>query len=236
PVAVLALHGFQSLGESERGAADLAVAGEVTADAFVVGLLAAGQRLPGGCVHGLLPEVDRGRVALRAGADADECGAPGLGGRRRLLVLAVDRRDLEHKQPPPPAEPGRAAFVGVGTCAKCHAAAVDFWKKTVHASAWKTLAGGKQADYKCIGCHLTGYGQVGGSALGFTKGLEAVQCENCHGPASLHVTAKGLEEPSSVHRAVPETTCLGCHNEKHSDTFQYQAYLRDVLGPGHGAE
>jgi hypothetical protein len=49
------------------------------------------------------------------------------------------------------------------------------------------------------------------------------------------VAAKGLEEPSAIHRETPETTCLGCHNEHHSDTFQYQAYLRDVLGPGHGA-
>ena len=106
----------------------------------------------------------------------------------------------------------------------------------MHAGAWKTLAGGKQADYKCIGCHLTGYGQIGGSALGFTQGLEAVQCENCHGPASLHVADKGLDEPSSVHRAVPETTCTQCHNPHHSDTFEYAAYLRDILGPGHGAQ
>jgi hypothetical protein len=27
-----------------------------------------------------------------------------------------------------------------------------------------------------------------------------------------------------------------CHNEKHSDTFQYEAYLRDVIGPGHGED
>ena len=104
------------------------------------------------------------------------------------------------------------------------------------AEAWPTLvAGGKQADYKCVSCHVTGYGQVGGSALGFTKGLTNVQCETCHGPGSLHVAAKGLEEPSTMHRETPETTCLGCHNEHHSDTFQYVAYLRDVLGPGHGA-
>ena len=161
---------------------------------------------------------------------------PQMAAAMKKLDLKIAAINLEHKQPPPAAEPGRAAFVGVAACAKCHAAAVGFWKKTVHPSAWKTLADGKKADYKCVSCHLTGYGQVGGSALGFTKGLEAVQCENCHGPASLHVAAKGLEEPSSVHREVPETTCLGCHNEKHSDTFQYQAYLRDVLGPGHGAE
>ena len=163
--------------------------------------------------------------------------------RDKALVAAMKRLDLgiaaintKSAQPPPRAEPGRAAFAGVAACASCHAGAVAFWKKTVHAAAWKTLAGGKQADYKCVGCHLTGCGQVGGSSLGFTKGLEAVQCENCHGPASIHVAEKGLEEPGTLRREVPETTCLACHNERHSDTFQYQAYLRDVLGPGHGAE
>ncbi|HET6150755.1 MAG TPA: multiheme c-type cytochrome, partial [Polyangia bacterium] len=150
-----------------------------------------------------------------------------------LRIAAINRRN---PQPPPPAEPGRASFAGVAACVKCHAPAVEQWKKTMHAAAWRTLANGKQADYKCIGCHLTGYGQVGGSTLGFTKGLEAVQCESCHGPASLHVAAGGLEEPSSVHRLVPETTCSQCHNPHHSDTFQYQAYLRDILGPGHGGQ
>jgi hypothetical protein len=163
--------------------------------------------------------------------------------RDPTLVTAMKRLDLriaainaKSAQPPPRAEPGRAAFVGVSACARCHAAAVALWKKSVHAAAWKTLAGGKQADYRCVSCHVTGYGQVGGSSLGFTRGLEAVQCENCHGPASVHVAEKGLEEPGSLRREVPETTCLACHNERHSDTFQYQAYLRDVLGPGHGAE
>jgi hypothetical protein len=30
--------------------------------------------------------------------------------------------------------------------------------------------------------------------------------------------------------------CTRCHNEKHSDTFQYEAYLRDIIGPGHGED
>lgn len=33
-----------------------------------------------------------------------------------------------------------------------------------------------------------------------------------------------------------EARCLECHTKEHSDTFQFQAYLRDILGPGHGAE
>ena len=106
----------------------------------------------------------------------------------------------------------------------------------MHASAWKTLVdGGKQDDYKCIGCHVTGYGQVGGSSLGHTERLRDVQCEICHGPGSIHVAEKGLEEPPAVHRETPASTCTACHTEQHSDTFQYEAYLRDILGPGHGA-
>ena len=34
----------------------------------------------------------------------------------------------------------------------------------------------------------------------------------------------------------PESICVRCHNEKHSDTFQYESYLRDVIGPGHGED
>jgi hypothetical protein len=106
----------------------------------------------------------------------------------------------------------------------------------VHASAWHTLvAGKKQNDYKCVGCHVTGYGQVGGSSLGHTDRLRDVQCEVCHGPGSTHVAAEGLEDPPAVSRATPASTCTTCHTEQHSDTFQYEAYLRDILGTGHGA-
>ena len=62
-----------------------------------------------------------------------------------------------------------------------------------------------------------------------------MQCEVCHGPGSTHVAAEGLEEPLAVQRETPASTCTGCHTEQHSDTFQYDAYLRDILGPGHGA-
>jgi hypothetical protein len=154
-------------------------------------------------------------------------------------MKALDRRiaalNLRNAAPPPVAEEGRAHFVGNAACASCHASAETFWKKTVHAHAWKTLVdGGKQADYKCVGCHVTGFGQVGGSSLGFTRKLESVQCETCHGPGSLHVAGEGNEDPLAIRRDTPETVCLGCHTEQHSDTFQYVPYLRDIVGTGHG--
>jgi hypothetical protein len=64
--------------------------------------------------------------------------------------------------------------------------------------------------------------------------LQNIQCETCHGPGSLHVEKRGKESPLAVITKTPESVCVRCHNEKHSDTFEYKAYLRDVLGAGHG--
>ena len=127
--------------------------------------------------------------------------------------------------------------MGDDKCTGCHKTAAAFWKKTVHASAWKTLVdGGKQNDYKCVGCHVTGYGEVGGSSLGHTDRLRNVQCETCHGPGSTHVAGGGnwKSRPRSTAQT-PASTCTACHTEQHSDTFQYEAYLRDIIGAGHGA-
>jgi hypothetical protein len=154
----------------------------------------------------------------------------------RKLDAQIGKVNLAAAAPPAPAEPGRPFYVGMDKCAACHKPATAFWRSTVHASAWKTLVdGGKQADYKCVGCHVTGYGEVGGTSLGHTQRFENVQCENCHGPGSAHVAGKGLEDPPAIQRETPSPVCTRCHNEHHSDTFNYNAYLRDILGKGHGA-
>jgi hypothetical protein len=171
-------------------------------------------------------------IPLRRSLPRDEKTAAAM----RKLDAEVAAINLRNAPPPAPREPGRAFYVGDAKCGRCHKAALAFWKGTVHARAWETLVEvGKQYDYKCTSCHVTGYGQVGGSSLGHTKGLQDVQCEVCHGPGSIHVAEKGLEEPSAVHTQTPASTCTNCHTEQHSDTFQYEAYLRDILGPGHGA-
>jgi hypothetical protein len=153
----------------------------------------------------------------------------------RQLDKRIAAINLKDASPPPPPEPGRAYFVGDKKCLGCHKTAAAFWKTTVHAHAWQTLVdGGKQNDYKCVSCHVTGYGEVGGSSLGHTKKLQDVQCEVCHGPGSKHVAEEGTEDPPAVHRETPASTCTVCHTEQHSDTFQYEAYLRDIIGAGHG--
>ena len=140
--------------------------------------------------------------------------------------------------PVTPAKKGEPTYVGDATCDDCHSDAVEFWKKTVHAKAWQTLVErGQELDLDCIGCHVTGYQKPGGSNLGHNDKLRDVQCEVCHGPSSIHVAKGGEEKPPKVVRNPPKEMCAReCHTKEHSDTFQYEAYLRDIVGPGHGED
>jgi hypothetical protein len=138
------------------------------------------------------------------------------------------------KPPDPPK--GQPSFAGTAQCEDCHPDAVKFWKTTRHAHAWETLVErGQQFDFDCTSCHVTGWERPGGSNLAFNEPLRDVQCEVCHGPSSIHVAKGGEEKPFATMRAPAEAMCADqCHTSEHSDTFQYQAYLRDILGPGHG--
>jgi hypothetical protein len=133
-----------------------------------------------------------------------------------------------------PLPPGGQGYAGQAECAPCHADAVQFWERTPHARAWKTLEDdNKTFDVECVGCHVTGWQLPGGSALGHTAGLESVQCEACHGPSSRHAEVGGGE--AGTRRYAPPDTCTTCHNPLHSPKFNYAEYLKRVLGPGHGA-
>ena len=150
----------------------------------------------------------------------------------RVFLNLVDNACHALQQRQTKGEPG---YAGGEECEDCHKKAVDFWKTTVHAKAWTELVDvNKQWSYDCISCHVTGYGRPGGSSMAHVsdggRDLTAVQCEVCHGPGSQH-----NEAPKKVHLRNPvEADCKDCHTKEHSDTFQYEAYLRDILGPGHG--
>ena len=133
-----------------------------------------------------------------------------------------------------PVPAGKSGFAGSAECVDCHEEAQAVWAATPHARAWQTLEeAGKTFDAECVSCHVTGWREPGGSVLGKTKGLEAVQCEVCHGPSAKHVEVGGDED--SVTRASPEAVCVTCHNEHHSPKFDYATYLPKILGPGHQA-
>ena len=139
-------------------------------------------------------------------------------------------------EPPPPAAKGQATYVGMDACADCHDDEVKFWKHTVHAQAWQTLVDrGQQYDLECIGCHVTGWMDPGGSNLAHNDNLRDVQCEMCHGPGSIHVAKGGEEKPLAIRLDPPDDLCATrCHTHEHSDTFDRIAYLRDIVGKGHG--
>jgi hypothetical protein len=136
----------------------------------------------------------------------------------------------------PPVAEGSAFYVGVVECQKCHTTEHAFWKNTQHGHAIDTLRErNKEFDRSCIGCHVTGYREPGGSVLGNLRGLENVQCEQCHGPGSNHIKNPSLVNvPGGVHREVTEKTCLTCHVPEHSPKFTFDSYLPRVVGPGHG--
>jgi hypothetical protein len=138
--------------------------------------------------------------------------------------------------PPPVAPPGQATVVGNEACEDCHDDEAKLWKTTRHAHAWETLVErGQQLDLDCIGCHVTGWGRPGGATLAVNERTRDVGCETCHGPGSIHVAKGGKEKPAAIALDPPKDLCATqCHTHEHSDTFQYEAYLRDIVGKGHG--
>jgi len=69
---------------------------------------------------------------------------------------------------------------------------------------WVAYHAGEEVPYDCASCHTTG------TVSSTDWQLDGVQCEACHGPASLHVN-----DPTNVslRPSIPETsdTCLKCH-------------------------
>src|SRR5215470_10935193 len=165
---------------------------------------------------------DAAVVAAKQGVD-DAVGALGR------------RAAAEEKAPPVPQ--GQAAYAGVGECGACHLAAVAFWKKTRHADAMKTLVDvHKQWDRDCVSCHTTGWLEPGGAVFGTVDRLGNVQCEVCHGAGSLHVDSDGNRRDTLARAPAADLCASRCHTPEHSDTFNRDAYLRDITGPGHGAK
>ena len=103
------------------------------------------------------------------------------------------RRKKSHAVQAMPGHAG-AAFAGDAQCAECHQAEMAVWQKSGHAQAYKALAEyakhpkGRNFDGECIVCHTVGYEyKTGYINEKQTAHLKNVQCEACHGPASLHV-------------------------------------------------
>jgi hypothetical protein len=108
------------------------------------------------------------------------------------------------------AKTAAATFEGDAKCQVCHQAEFGVWMKSKHAGAYNALAliakhpTGRQFDGECIICHSVGYEyKTGYVNEKLTANLKNVQCESCHGPASLHVNEelanKGKKAKQQTH-------------------------------------
>ena len=108
----------------------------------------------------------------------------------------------------------------------CHSPVYKSWVETKHASAFKALAD-KQSDKnaECIVCHVTGYNLTGGYPEN-ADNLKNVTCEGCHGPGSLHMSAKKDDKKKMINGKPGEKLCRSCHNEKQSPKFNFEEYSK----------
>jgi len=145
-----------------------------------------------------------------------------------------NRVALKDRTPPEP-EPGQSRFVGVEACTACHVEERAFWNTTRHAKAYATLeTQHKQFNLNCVGCHVTGYEEPGGSTVTHVENLQNVQCETCHGPGSRHVADP---KNAALIVAKPARDLCGpkCHHPPHVEpSWDVHAAWSQIIGPGHG--
>ncbi len=172
------------------------------------------------------------RYALQEirGSLGEDPGVKGSLAAYYKLVNEQNRVALAGRVPPPPA-PGQAAYTGIDACAECHKTERAFWQKTVHAGAYASLSTqSKEFNLDCVSCHVTGYGQPGGSTVTHVDKLKDVQCEVCHGPGSLHAAS-----PKTVPLPTPgPDLCVTCHHSPHVEGFDAPSKMNLIVGPGHG--
>lgn len=133
------------------------------------------------------------------------------------------------------APPAAAAnFVGYSdtvtkqtVCGNCHVDQQAKWSTTKHATAWADLQASGHAGASCEPCHtVNSNGNASTDSLsGFLSTRDAryedVQCESCHGPGLVHVTAPGLSNRPLASIAVDTGAAFGdgcgeCHTGTHN--------------------
>ncbi len=103
-------------------------------------------------------------------------------------------------------------YVGMEKCKNCHAEHVKTYSEWKYSRNFRILEmRGRDRDPECLPCHTTGYGKPGGFVdIETTPDMKNVQCETCHGPASLHVDAPTVEEHQMT-LTIPKNVCTTCH-------------------------
>ncbi|MFH1217223.1 MAG: cytochrome c family protein [Pseudomonadota bacterium] len=111
-------------------------------------------------------------------------------------------------------KPEEPYYVGMGKCVECHPEHVETYSDWKYSKIFRILEmRGKEHDPQCLPCHTTGYDEPGGFvSVEKTPHMKNVQCEACHGPASLHVDAPTVEEHLAT-LSIPINVCTKCHRQ-----------------------
>jgi len=139
-----------------------------------------------------------------------------------------------------------ATYAGTEACKGCHASLVAYFKITNHSTAFdRKVSDGSMTRSSCTACHSidgpripdytngidapTRVGYDGNGAFGLDptdysttaladvpEAMRSIQCENCHGPASLHIAGNsGAGDPDLIvsgDQAKGVATCAVCHD------------------------
>ena len=87
-------------------------------------------------------------------------------------------------------------------------------------------------------CHTTGFEYTSGwRSAAATPHLKGTQCENCHGPASKHVSdpeQSDFRQPMQVtaEQADKGRLCNRCHDEDNSPKFEFTKYWSQIVHNG----
>jgi hypothetical protein len=105
-------------------------------------------------------------------------------------------------------------YLGMEKCKDCHPEHVKTYSEWKYSKNFRVLEmRGKEHDPQCVPCHTTGYGRPGGFvSVEKTPHMRNVQCESCHGPASLHVKSPTKEEHQAT-LSIPKNICTTCHRQ-----------------------
>ena len=139
------------------------------------------------------------------------------------------------------AGPVGATYVGAEACQACHPKTFEKWASTKHARAYDALTTPKrnrEFDAECISCHTTGFrfnsGWVSAEKTPYLKGN---QCENCHGPGSLHIVEPdnpAYRKPMAMtaESANRNNFCIQCHDEDNDPHFTFDARYSQIFHKG----
>ena len=135
-----------------------------------------------------------------------------------------------------------AKYVGAESCKGCHPNTYAKWASTKHALAFTSLEKDPKPnvafDAECVSCHTTGFEYTSGwKSAESTPYLKGNQCENCHGPASRHITdPDNLEVRGFLHLSAESADknrlCIACHDEDNSPHFKFETHWPQVVHTG----